>query len=618
MTAFFPSGYLIRDFVLSIPYGGKDGAPAEAGVEVLFFSGFALDRGTVIDSATLLSQWLSQQRQGEADLSLLCGSFSAVIRNGATVSLWNDLFGMISLFYWRGRGHTIVSNRLHLVSREMRRLGVPVVPAYGVIAASLSSTNVFFQQAFSHRTLIADVWLVPVDEHIVLGRRSFETRKKPAMSRLPGSPQAVPTKRGYDDLLAAAAADLVANVRGLVTHDGFRGAYCDLSGGIDSRVVFAALLEAGLLDRVGIRTFQSSTPQDLEIGCGITQLYGARFHAGNDRMRFSKRTEFCLSLWRSMKAGSHHRIAFSNWPSLPHARPALHLSGASGEVFRRFWLDACFPRQRARSDEPGFLPSLFARACRPHLAQPFRAEAEQVFVEALTQMPGDDPAERFENHYMFFRNRFHFGMTPYNLWFGYLDTAVLNTPSLLQAWSALPIDERREGRLLFDLTERMAPQLNRLPYAKEFQWPEAMLGRPADPPAGLAALPVEQGLTAWHDAARNEARLRSAHQVLADPIHDKADLVTAAVDAALQDLGSLRDDQRLGAFLDGRFEEWFRSQVAESPRHAAETASKIMAVFDLCFDESDDFVSIGDLPQAEIYLPGHTNAVSTFGAEIFA
>jgi hypothetical protein len=421
---------------------------------------------------------------------------------------------------------------------------------------------------------------------------------------------------GYYDTVLHAAEEMSSNLLALSRCPDFRSCILDLSGGIDSRLVFGAALKAGARESVRIRTTTSDTKDDLEIGIGIADHFGFDFFEGDGRVRYSKRSEFGLMLWRSMKAGAHHRIGISHWPTLGLESPSLHLYGASGEIYRDQWLKSCSPGLSGKRIDALTERTLFEHVRRPGLDRYQTDLAWQSFSDCLAGMPGQSLRERMASHYLFFRNRLHFGLQQFNLWHGKFDLAILQSPTLYSAHSMLSTEDRRRGRVLFDVMDVMAPILNVLPYAKGFAWPSEFASR--SPSFGALSRQAtgfdrDRSLVRWQRAQEAEQRRlkKAAVRVDAHAVADDRAIVSAqAADAALAHM--LRQDGDMGRVFDAAFLAWRAELQATRPDRALEADSKILAVYDLCFDETLSALDIDGLPHEERYREDFKAHVAAF------
>jgi hypothetical protein len=606
VAAFIPSTHALKDVLLTLPVGKPGVAKRQlrgSGPVVVFFSGVACNSGELLHTPEALSEWLKAGARDASSISRMSGAFTAVIADGDYVYVVGDYFGMVPIYLYQDQNLLIVSNRLHLIACEMQRTSTPKVPNYAMVTGSLSSDNLFFQQAHSHDTQIQGVSLVAMDHYLRIGPGGDVVRVKRAI-RQP-SDDGSEDEYGYYDAVLHAAEEMSSNLLALSRCPLFGASILDLSGGIDSRIVFGAALKSGARESVRIRTLSSDTNGDLDIGSGIASLFDYPFFDGDDRIRYSKRSEFGLLLWRSLKAGAHHRIGISNWPTLGLQNPSLHLYGASGEIYRDYWLKSCSTGLSIKTVDALTEQSFFDRIRRPNIDEYKAKLAWQSFSECLAGMPGRSFHERMSSHYKFFRNRFHFGLQQFNLWHGTFDVAILQAPALYSAYSMLSSDDRRRGRVLFDVMDAMAPMLNFLPYTKGFKWPLDIASRsPSFDRFGKQGIRFDHDgvLDRWQRAQETELRRLKKAAVKVDAYTVADDRTMVAAQAADEALALMRrQDGELERLFDSEFLAWRAELQATRPDRALEVESKILAVYDLCFDESLSALDIDGLPHEERY-----------------
>jgi hypothetical protein len=463
MAAYIPSGGHFSDFLLIRRVGRPVPAVAEVKPRVRFFSGVAYVEGRLIKSAEDLQEFLTGD-EAFGTLSDATGSFTAVIAVGGRTLLLNDLFGMDQLFCLQSDRVIMASNRLMAVVVAMRKLGIARRPNVPVIAASLASQHSFFQTAFGENTFVEGLNAVPCDSILDLSEKGVQLRRKRVFEKLNSLDRQISSS--YRDYVREASRAVLDKVKLIAEDNSFTSRVLDVSGGKDSRVVFAAALASGTLQRFDLNTQKTRDPLDFKVGLGLSQAYGGRLYAGDARPTFWKRSAFGVSVWRSMKCGLHHRMGVPNWTSLGKNTGSVRLSGASGEVYRDFWVGLF--RRELKTDLSGQdgLGDLFQALTKTSpVPKQYLAAAQDRFAESIANLPGENHFEKLSNHYLFYRNRCHFGIAPYNSFSRQLEWAPLQSPAALMASRSLDTSGRASGVMLFDMIDHLFPSLNAAPFA---------------------------------------------------------------------------------------------------------------------------------------------------------
>ncbi len=531
-------------------------------------------------------------RPGETAVPSYAGCYTAAVRVKERVVVTNDLFAICPVFYFHREDCTLISNRNHLIAKAMLHHGIARRPNLETIATILSSSHLFFVPPYRAASVLEGLELCPADCNVAIGRDGrLEIIRKRELDNL-ATGTATPSSGRYRDLIAAAAREIRANVRAVVNSGAFSYRILDLTGGKDSRLVFGTVVAEGLLARCAVRSNALPSPADRDTGAAIAARFGARFDDAAVLPRYSKSTAFALGFWRSMIAGNRHEIGANNWPTLWQLGGAVRLGGGCAEICRDFWrseglLDRFGTRER------------FDRICRPALSQTKRNAAFESVWRVLRSMPGDTTGARIRTHYRLFRSRFHFGLPAFNAWYGYVPFAPIQSPALLNASRLLDDDSRAQGRVIHDVTELIMPELNRIPFGDGSRWPSAFRAN-----AASIGLPRFAGDLQRDHARAEAARKRSIQQLCrrVDAVAGAESIQQALWAAATQAMGEMRQSSRdMSEIFDDSFAAWYAKLWRQGAKHAVEAASKILSVYDLCFDPETRALDISALPATERY-----------------
>jgi len=617
MVAYYPSGGRFPDFVLfhaprrhhnEFTY---EGGPAHRNRDLsnksttLFFSGLAVVGHELVCAAPRFAAAIHPRVATQSGLKSFAGCYTAVLRFTQRVAVVNDFFGLCPLYYYSDGRRVIISNRTHLISLMMDKYGIKRMPNMEVICTSLASHHRLFLHPYSHETVVSGLRICPVDCVLVISDHCGLTvvKKSEFSSALAShwSSQGI-----YRGLIEQAAGEIKANATAAINSSEFSYHILDISGGKDSRLVFGSVASAGLLAKCFTRTEKTEFVGDLETGIAISQMFGCRLDRGGRQRRYYKRSQFGLGFWRSMNAGVNHRFGMGNWPTMWQCGSTIRLNGGCGEVYRDMWGSE---RLLSQIDTP----RRFGDRCRPDLDPKLRDLAFQSLWRSISSMPGDDAAAKICNHYMFFRNRFHFGMPAYNEWYGYVPFSPLQSIPLLTAACLLHPVDRMQGRAIFDVTHRLMPQLNQLPFGDGSTWPsEFDRGHHFQHAAGSTLPPFSVELKkAYMVAEAARKRSLAVGGVKVDQLLPGQSIHAVLRNQASAALLRMREcDARLAKLFDKGFVEWTSNLWKHDISAATSTASKVLAVYDLCFEPVVTALELHALPYCETYSDGGFSAAT--------
>lgn len=487
------------DFLCEASFLPATWQPASAPPACLHLSGLAQVRGRVYSSAEDLSAAMQSGRVLTSDILEGLGFFTAVVRERNEIVFLNDLMGLEHIYVYEGPGGPIVGNRIHLMARHLARRGVRRQLDVVHAATMLSSHRPLFRQAHAHGLALVGLSLVPFDQYLVWRAGRLEHRPKRAIA------EAFAGRGGgasYASLVDDAADELVRNVRAVRESGLFDHVSMDLSGGRDSRVMLGAILRSGSLSDTPVNTREEEGTDDLRCAQRLVAHYGAPHFTGDGHTEQALDPQTSMMHWRSHFAGMYHKMRGVPWSALGANTRSVRFTGYCGEIYRSFWGKLLPELESDRTAMDGLVKMFDDLA--PDFPKARRSAGIEAFAATILTLPGQSVRQKLDNHYLYFRNRTHFGMRGYHTFHHFARWPALVSPSLLKASRMLPERELRRGKVLFDVLDRLAPELNFFAYAGQ-GWPD-FIARQSPAYERLrnidATLPPDYDRAAWQAAQR--------------------------------------------------------------------------------------------------------------------
>jgi len=476
MVAFVQSPPPFRDLLLFVPkteQGRRLAAAAPIDHDLtaaddrgdhpcLFFSGMAMFNGDILDSAEAVGRRMLAGKITLSDLLTGHGFYTAVVRAGERVFLLNDRTGYAMLFVLETEDLIVVSNRFHGLVATMRALDIPREPDYAAIASALLTTDSAFENAISERTPIRGVRLVRLDDYLeITGGRLSVHRNAAIEAVFAGEPL---SRRAFRTELADGVDEVLAHIRAISDSGRFTHKRIGLTGGRDSRVIYGAVLRAGLIDQYDMDTYapaSESTTIDHAISLRLTSVFGGRYWSSDIRPRFAIQGHTAVAALISFQAGENRAIAINSSPSLGEANYSLKLIGAGGEYFRAlYWTQHGYDKLYDSADPAGFFDKIFCtKVATEAMPADVRDDAIANYRATLAGLPCDDPRMKPDNFFAYYKNRCHFGhrnLTSFleGIWWSPLDSL-----HLIRAMRSLSFEEFAESAGPAELMFEMAPAL---------------------------------------------------------------------------------------------------------------------------------------------------------------
>jgi hypothetical protein len=351
-----------------------------------FFRGHLIghDSGTVVFGAggwAAAPETLRQRARGQV------GEFVRLAWNRDGVGVQRDFFGNVRLLSTTGRGFAAVSDSLLVLSALRRALGELVTPNEEVLTARAAPSQIAGQQ-LSPDTIVEEIRFVLPGADVVLDVRRLSVAEdgSTACELLRGGEW---SPGGIRETAIAMARTMST----LVDQPGWH-TVLHLSGGLDSRAVFAAAVAAGCEQRIAFISRTRSgevTARDNEVAETLASAWGARRSTVDDAKAWPEdRPVDGLRLWASGLAGVYDGLG----PLGPrrHRRAEFELFGLGAGAHKGAW-------------DWTDLPTLAARAAQPGVVRDALSAQMATAARALGMDPDEDGAS--EVYYFGFRNGLH-------------------------------------------------------------------------------------------------------------------------------------------------------------------------------------------------------------------
>lgn len=409
-----------------------------------------------IKPSDISHEWLEQMCES-------VGIFTLLHADAHSITITQDIFGCGTLFYMQERDFIVVSNRYHLLLLCISWMGYRPRLDLDKVIATIYSTNTFLHQNISSKMDFVGISQLPLDKSIIIDETGWRLVEKEAIRDL----FAGCDESEYEQLLLEGKEEVISNIKSVLECGWFNKYLTDLSGGFDSRAVFAAILNIeDALKKIEVYT--KDVPGDLEIAVGITNLFGGRFYTEEPNTpQFPLTVRESLNIWRSYFMGTYYRLGIGTWSPLGKNISQIRFSGGVGEIYRTFW-NKIFARIAAQAVSTGELVNRLTSSFAPLSSKllRFKNRLDELLLAEMDSLPGETHLEKLEYHYLYFRNRYHFGMRAYEYYHDRPMWFPLMSKALFKASRCLSLQDR-EDRFMLEFTERLHPLLVWIDYASK-------------------------------------------------------------------------------------------------------------------------------------------------------
>lgn len=392
------------------------------------------------------------------------GEFHMLSWNDRAITFEHDYIGQGHLYYYQKDDIFVGANGLHLLCLVLNALGIKLTVNERHAKGKFFSTTYPFEIDFGPQTDFNNIYRVSVYDRIQIDKSG---------SHLSRTELWHDNKDGhldddlYETLLYEATQDIIDNIGIALKHPKFDNVVCELSAGIDSRIVYSALTNLPISEKVRIHTRPG---REESIAAQINNLYGYRWNdLGQDVSReVDARGERPLTSHSVFMDGyfieSMHKVRRN------YRKPTLILTGHGGEAFSRAMsVDGFFARS-FRGEFPDDIKSMtdleeqLIRWVGNH--QVWFDAGDKYFLErleaSLSESPSQSLNKRFIDLYVSQRNPF-IGGSVYRGAMSAPQWRPLQSKTLFRLRS-LWLQRKSDFRLQFDLVRSLNPLISEVPY----------------------------------------------------------------------------------------------------------------------------------------------------------
>lgn len=234
------------------------------------FSGYAFHDGKMIIGEAELSDNINSIR----DINEECGEFCAAVIGGDSITLFSDFFGMVPWFYYDDEDVFAASNNYHLLLLLLSEIGVKLSMNIPRSRVNIITSGFTYGTTFSIDLDVIGCKMNLAYEEINYSSVSGVYIRRSALWDIL-SHQYEWNEDIYEEYILKAKKELYENCRAAFECPHFDKIVVDISGGFDSRIVFATAcnLPKRLRKKMYTYTRKSGTPDDIEKANIVTSLY---------------------------------------------------------------------------------------------------------------------------------------------------------------------------------------------------------------------------------------------------------------------------------------------------------------------------------------------------------
>lgn len=426
------------------------------------FSGITRNKDKLIYGAREFAPFISEISEDNC-----IGNFTVLLANENEITLTTDYFGVSKFYYYNKNGVFAASNRYHLLLLLLKALRLNLNFNVNKVIAGLASPQLQpFYQNFSREMDVSDVYVMPIHNFISISNGGVRFNNTSILEELLNSNNL--DNQDYGDLLGKARDEIVDNVRVVLEHPNFEHVLVDVTGGMDSRMVFAAATNfPKYKSKIKICSLETaSSKTELDVAVGLNNIYGFDYDDIPTNLELYKNGEVAGKI-SSYYLGTYYSY---NPPTQTMCmKNTIRLSGMYGEIVARPYYSRRFLNTDLDVDKLDDFVEMYISQYQSTSLFPSESPAvmslKSLFARELQDIPGRSPLEKFDIHYLYYRCGLHCS----DVWRTEVSApewGPLQSKTLFKL-KMLTFQKFKNIKLQLDMLQILSPILADLPYESE-------------------------------------------------------------------------------------------------------------------------------------------------------
>lgn len=337
------------------------------------------------------------------------GCFSYLHSCDEGLLLGTDFFNFNHLYYYFSESICIVSNRYHLLLLALAQLGFSMKLDILKACVTLSTVSVqSISQNFSRKMDISQTYQLENDKELIFSLNGWGKNTNLFGEAL--KEKTTYHESAYKNLLSKAKYEIINNVKCILEDERFDQVVIDLTGGLDSRMVYsAATCLPSSREKIVINSYHVPGSRDLDVATRINGMYGYPYDTLPRKQRFEP-IVLMDQMMRSFYLGTYFSHNLVSMYSVD--QDYMRLNGACGEILARpYYCRKYFGTMLENEVELNGFAEYIGTDYSPNLCIGDENAFEYFtpyLADELSKIPVDNLFEAFDRQYLMFRHGYHF------------------------------------------------------------------------------------------------------------------------------------------------------------------------------------------------------------------
>ncbi|MDJ1465805.1 hypothetical protein [Nitratireductor sp. GZWM139] len=383
-----------------------------------------------------------------------------LLRVGKNITATTDFFGVGKFYRYDDGNFFAISNRYHLLILCIKQLNRPIKLNVKKLRATLTAANQPFVQNFSREMSVVGIECLLAGTRVVVKEKSIVYEEAGLLELLRCGETTV---QDYPTSVRLAAEEIIDNLRVALESKRFEYVRVDVTAGLDARMVVGALSHfPQYRDRIRLHTADViNSPRDLEVSLALSEIIGFEY---DDIARTYTRCllEDSLIDLISLDLDTY----FGRRPVSVQAKlnDSLRISGFYGEICARpYYARLLFGNWKPSQNLGKLVERIVKGIPKTHRMSELDHDLHAILTEELSRLPGSSDLEKWDLHYLFYRNGLHCSDKWLNQTIG-PSWGPLQSKEMFKLKLKMFDDE--SIKLQLDVTAALNPEAARYPYGR--------------------------------------------------------------------------------------------------------------------------------------------------------
>jgi len=399
-----------------------------------------------------------------------CGAYNFLTYDENKIKISNDYNCLARVYYFKNKDLFISTNNYHLLLKILSFCNVVKNIDEEQLILCLSFNCTQFRQPITNKFIIKNTYCLKPFQEIVIDKNTLSIKNKSSIGVFYSS--STFDESLYEDLVKKIAKDIINNLKSVLDNKRFKHFICELSGGKDSRVNYAALTNIKNAEKkVKLHTMAEDRDEnDFKTAMSIANIYDFEYYYGS----FKTNVNFDTDLKGYMKR--QRSIYMSTkwlWSLKINHNNDLNIMAINGECAESFYVRyyskllklSINKLQSVNKDE---ILKEYIKLLNKECILPTNDNYKLIYdnlLEVLNTSPGNVPLEQFDNLFNNYRSSIQIGGSERD-YFGFASCMPIQSKNFWKA-KKLAINNFVEEKLIFDLLRELNPILCQMNFGSD-------------------------------------------------------------------------------------------------------------------------------------------------------